>query len=327
MRIATAHAAPAGRSSPCRPRHLRLHLCRACPCRCRHCPRLRPCDGNHLRPRRTGHQLLNFFFIPFGVRLRLPKIGGHNAQTVSARKDREEFFHEHGCPASKYSAVIVPACRGGRGASFSLQHRLQPMSARIGRRPKTSKPPGIPLHWILMRLFTAIDLPAEMLEKLRAFLARLRPLAKLRWTRGGEPAHHHEIHRRMAGGADGGDEGGARAVKLAQTDRHCRARRGLVPECAASSYILGRRRGRVSLWRLWRGRTEQAVGQPRRAGRDARLLASSDAGAGEGLTCGPTTSPQPPATPISGPSRRPLLSCILSSNGKYSKLAEFPFHS
>jgi 2'-5' RNA ligase len=33
-----------------------------------------------------------------------------------------------------------------------------------------------------MRLFTAIDLPAEMLEKLREFLARLRPLAKLRWS-------------------------------------------------------------------------------------------------------------------------------------------------
>ena len=33
-----------------------------------------------------------------------------------------------------------------------------------------------------MRLFTAIDLPVEMVEKLSAFLARLRPLAKLRWT-------------------------------------------------------------------------------------------------------------------------------------------------
>jgi RNA 2',3'-cyclic 3'-phosphodiesterase len=33
-----------------------------------------------------------------------------------------------------------------------------------------------------MRLFTAIDLPADMLEKIGAFLARLRPLAKLRWT-------------------------------------------------------------------------------------------------------------------------------------------------
>ena len=33
-----------------------------------------------------------------------------------------------------------------------------------------------------MRLFTAIDLPVEMLEKLGGFLARLRPLAKLRWT-------------------------------------------------------------------------------------------------------------------------------------------------
>jgi len=33
-----------------------------------------------------------------------------------------------------------------------------------------------------MRLFTAIDLPAEMVEKLTVFLARLRPLAKLRWT-------------------------------------------------------------------------------------------------------------------------------------------------
>jgi 2'-5' RNA ligase len=33
-----------------------------------------------------------------------------------------------------------------------------------------------------MRLFTAIDPPAEMLDKLRDFLARLRPLAKLRWS-------------------------------------------------------------------------------------------------------------------------------------------------
>ncbi len=33
-----------------------------------------------------------------------------------------------------------------------------------------------------MRLFTAIDLPAEMLEKLGAFIARVRPLAKLRWS-------------------------------------------------------------------------------------------------------------------------------------------------
>jgi 2'-5' RNA ligase len=33
-----------------------------------------------------------------------------------------------------------------------------------------------------MRLFTAVDLPVQMVEKLSAFLARLRPLAKLRWT-------------------------------------------------------------------------------------------------------------------------------------------------
>ena len=33
-----------------------------------------------------------------------------------------------------------------------------------------------------MRLFTAIDLPVEMVEKLSAFLARLRSLAKLRWA-------------------------------------------------------------------------------------------------------------------------------------------------
>jgi 2'-5' RNA ligase len=33
-----------------------------------------------------------------------------------------------------------------------------------------------------MRLFTAIDLPAEMLEKLGEFLARLRPFAKLQWS-------------------------------------------------------------------------------------------------------------------------------------------------
>jgi 2'-5' RNA ligase len=33
-----------------------------------------------------------------------------------------------------------------------------------------------------MRLFTAIDLPAEMLEKLSEFPERLRPLAKLHWS-------------------------------------------------------------------------------------------------------------------------------------------------
>jgi RNA 2',3'-cyclic 3'-phosphodiesterase len=33
-----------------------------------------------------------------------------------------------------------------------------------------------------MRLFTAIDLPQEILGKLESFLARLHPLAKLRWT-------------------------------------------------------------------------------------------------------------------------------------------------
>ena len=33
-----------------------------------------------------------------------------------------------------------------------------------------------------MRLFTAIDLPPTILETLDHFLARLRPLAKLRWT-------------------------------------------------------------------------------------------------------------------------------------------------
>ena len=44
-------------------------------------------------------------------------------------------------------------------------------------------PDSISLHWIFMRLFTAIDLLEEMREKLGNFLARLRPLAKLRWSR------------------------------------------------------------------------------------------------------------------------------------------------
>ncbi len=47
-----------------------------------------------------------------------------------------------------------------------------------------------------MRLFTAIDLPAAMLEKIGEFLARLRPLAKLRWT----PVENLHVTTKFIGG-------------------------------------------------------------------------------------------------------------------------------
>jgi len=46
-----------------------------------------------------------------------------------------------------------------------------------------------------MRLFTAIDIPAEVQERLRALLARLKPTAKISWS----PVHNLHITTKFIG--------------------------------------------------------------------------------------------------------------------------------
>ena len=63
--------------------------------------------------------------------------------------------------------------------------------------PPTGRGPGllhVAVHQWVLRLFTAIDIPANIKVRLAALLDRLRPLAKLNWIRLEAP-YHDEIHR------------------------------------------------------------------------------------------------------------------------------------
>jgi 2'-5' RNA ligase len=75
-----------------------------------------------------------------------------------------------------------------------------------------------------MRLFTAIDLPAEVLDPLREFLARLRPLAKLHWS----PVENLHITTKFIG-------------EWPEARIDFRARRRVVSRCSPSARVLGRR--------------------------------------------------------------------------------------
>jgi 2'-5' RNA ligase len=176
-----------------------------------------------------------------------------------------------------------------------------------------------------MRLFTAIDLPVEMLEKLGAFLARLRPLANLRWTEvenlhittkfiGEWPEDRVDaiktalrevtIEDKISISVRGvgsfpdaqrprvfwaGVEGGNALLKLAQSTEQALATLGVPVETRTYSPHLTLARVKVS---THLPDVIQAAGNP-------------DFGAFQAASF--------------------LL--YLSANGEYSKLAEFPFHS
>ena len=61
-----------------------------------------------------------------------------------------------------------------------------------------------------MRLFFGLHLPAETVRSLEALVDRLRPTARIHWCPPVEPAHHHQVRRRMARRAVGRNEGGRR---------------------------------------------------------------------------------------------------------------------
>lgn len=176
-----------------------------------------------------------------------------------------------------------------------------------------------------MRLFTAIDLPEAMLEKLSKFLTRLRPLAKLHWSAvenlhittkfiGEVPETRVEelkaalfrvngldaidisvrgvgwfpnLHRPRVFWA--GVHAGASLVELARLTEQAAATLGVPVETRAYSPHL-------TLARV----------------RDAVKLGDLQAACGE---------------PDFGAFQASSFFLYLSSNGKYSKVAEFPFHS
>jgi len=177
-----------------------------------------------------------------------------------------------------------------------------------------------------MRLFTAIDLPREMLEKLGEFLARLRPLAKLRWT----PEENLHITTKFIGEWPEGRIGemiaalgrGSNPPQAASLDHIEIAVRGV--EWFPRVFCAGVEGGEP-LAALARS-TEQAVarlGVPVETrvysphltlGRAKEKVRIDDVVASAG-------------NPDFGAFQATSFFLYLSLNGKYSKLAEFPFNS
>ena len=182
-----------------------------------------------------------------------------------------------------------------------------------------------------MRLFTAIDLPDDVLGNLVALLERLKPAARIKWSPPCEPAHHHQVHRRVAGG---------RLPELtAALGRAARARRlsrfrsadSVLSKSALAARVLGRRRGAAGLAALAARHRPRAGGARRRA-RKARLLAAPDPGAHQGAASDSRRCGRSIAASIrssSALSGRPLLSLpeqARAAGSVYTKLSEFPFY-
>jgi RNA 2',3'-cyclic 3'-phosphodiesterase len=175
-----------------------------------------------------------------------------------------------------------------------------------------------------MRLFTAIDLPAEMLDPLREFLARLRPLAKLRWS----AVENLHITTKFIGEWP---EARIEEMKAALGGVNSQS---IMISISGVGWFPDVRRPRV----FWVGvvageplatlarATEQAV---------ATLGVAVEARAySPHLTLARVKEPVPldalrPAlgSPDFGSFQASCFFLYLSSNGKYSKLAEFPLNS
>ncbi len=176
-----------------------------------------------------------------------------------------------------------------------------------------------------MRLFTAIDLPAEMLDKLREFLARLRPLAKLRWS---EPENLHITTKFI------GEWPEARLDELETALRAVKQAHPIDIAVRGVGWFPNVRRPHT----FWVGidagdslgslayRTEQSLeplGVPtetREYSPHLTLARVKDSTRTHAVAAAN-------GDPDFGTFQASAFFLYLSSNGKYSKLAEFPFHS
>ena len=176
-----------------------------------------------------------------------------------------------------------------------------------------------------MRLFTAIDLPAEMVEKLTVFLARLRPLAKLRWT---EIENLHITTKFIGEWPEARlDEVKTALRDVARTEAIAISVRGIgwYPDLRRPHVFWAGVDGGEPLQRLARA-TEEAVAT---LGVPAELRVYSPH-----LTLARVRYAVPlddlikaAGDPDFGTFQVSSFFLYLSSNGKYSKLAEFPLNS
>jgi len=176
-----------------------------------------------------------------------------------------------------------------------------------------------------MRLFTAIDLPVEMLEKLGVFLARLRPLAKLRWT---EVQNLHITTKFIGEWPEDRVDVMKTALRgVAQVGPISISVRGVgsFPDAHSPRVFWAGVESGEALLKLARG-TEQALatlGVPVETRSYsphltlARVKESADFG---------DVIPSA-GNPDFGAFQASSFFLYLSANGKYSKLAEFPFYS
>jgi 2'-5' RNA ligase len=176
-----------------------------------------------------------------------------------------------------------------------------------------------------MRLFTAIDLPAEILEKLREFLARLRPLAKLQWS----PVENLHITTKFIG-----EWPEPRLDEMKTVLRGVKSPAPFGISVRGVGWFPNVKRPRV----FWAGidggeplaalalATEQAVStlgvpvETRAYSPHLTLARIRDAVRLDDLL-------KSTNTPNFGAFQASLFNLYVSSNGRYSKLAEFPLNS
>jgi RNA 2',3'-cyclic 3'-phosphodiesterase len=176
-----------------------------------------------------------------------------------------------------------------------------------------------------MRLFTAIDLPAEIVEKLGEFLTGLRPLANLRWS---ETVNLHITTKFIGEWPEARLEEMKTALRgVTRTESIRISVRGLgwFPDLRRPHVFWAGVDGGEALKRLAHG-TEEAVAalgvpaEPRVYSPHLTLARVKFAVPLEELI-------EAAGDPDFGAFQASSFFLYLSSNGKYSKLAEFPLNS
>lgn len=176
-----------------------------------------------------------------------------------------------------------------------------------------------------MRLFTAVDLPVEMLEKLGAFLARLSAFSQLRWSEieklhittkfiGEWPEARLDDVKKALGG-----------VRLSEPVHISVRGIGWYPDERHPHVFWAGVEGGEALTRLAQA-TEQAVGSLG-VPLDTRSYSPHLTLARAKYAVPVNDVKKAAGDPDFGAFQASSFFLYLSANGKYSKLAEFPFNS